>query len=59
MRCDSSIDGRASAIAYASFRQWRALGLGEALAANAQAIRQILVTDGQPVEYGEPLVVLE
>jgi 2-octaprenyl-6-methoxyphenol hydroxylase len=42
-----TFDGRASAIAYAAFRQWRALGLGEALAPHAQRIEQILVTDGQ------------
>jgi 2-octaprenyl-6-methoxyphenol hydroxylase len=42
-----SFDGRASAIAYAAFRQWRALGLGAALEPHAQRIEQILVTDGQ------------
>jgi len=42
-----TFDGRASAIAFASFRQWRALGLGEALAPHAQRIEQILVTDGR------------
>jgi len=42
-----TFDGRASAIAYAAFRQWRTLGLGEALAPHAQRIEQILVTDGQ------------
>jgi 2-octaprenyl-6-methoxyphenol hydroxylase len=41
-----AFDGRASAIAYAAFRQWRALGVGEALAPHAQRIEQILVTDG-------------
>ncbi len=40
-------DGRASAIAYASFRMWEALGLGPALAPHAQRIEQILVTDGR------------
>jgi len=40
-----TFDGRASAIAYAAFRQWRALGLGEALEPHAQRIEQILVTD--------------
>ncbi len=44
---EPSFDGRASAVAYASFRQWRALGLGDRLAARAQPIRQILVTDGR------------
>src|SRR5580658_5613950 len=42
-----TFDGRASAIAFSSFRQWRALGLGEALAPHAQRIEQILVTDGR------------
>lgn len=40
-----TFDGRAWAIAYAAFRQWRALGLGEALEPHAQRIEQILVTD--------------
>ena len=42
-----TFDGRASAIAYASFRQWRVLGAGEALAPNACPIDTILVTDGR------------
>ncbi len=42
-----TFDGRAWAIAYACFRQWRALGIGEALEPHAQRIEQILVTDGQ------------
>lgn len=42
-----TFDGRASAIAYSAFRQWRALGIGEALAPHAQPIEQILVTDGE------------
>lgn len=44
---EPTFDGRASAVAFASFRQWRALGLGERLEADAQPIRQILVTDGR------------
>ncbi len=43
---EPDFDGRASAIAYSSFRQWRALGLAEQLAPDAQRIEQILVTDG-------------
>jgi len=39
-------DGRSSAIAYSSFRQWRALGMGDDLEPHAQRIEQILVTDG-------------
>jgi 2-octaprenyl-6-methoxyphenol hydroxylase len=52
-------DGRASAIAYANFRQWRALGVGEALAAQAQPIRSIMVTDGPApgASAGSPLPV--
>ena len=42
-----SFDGRASAIAFASFRQWRALGLAEDIEPHAQRIEEILVTDGR------------
>ena len=42
-----TFDGRASAIAYAAFRQWRALGLANALEPHAQRIKQNLVTDGK------------
>jgi 2-octaprenyl-6-methoxyphenol hydroxylase len=41
-----TFDGRASAIAYASFRQWRTLGLAAEIEPHAQRIEQILVTDG-------------
>jgi len=41
-------DGRASAIAFASFRQWRALGLAADIEPFAQRIEEILVTDGKP-----------
>jgi 2-octaprenyl-6-methoxyphenol hydroxylase len=41
-----TFDGRSSAIAYSSFRQWRVLGVGEDLEPHAQRIEQILVTDG-------------
>lgn len=44
---DASFDGRASAIAWACFRQWQALGMGEDLAKVAQPIQRILVTDGK------------
>lgn len=40
-------DGRASAIAFACFRMWRALGLAPALEPHAHRIEQILVTDGR------------
>ncbi len=42
-----NFDGRASAIAYAAYRQWRALGLADAFDPLAQRIEQILVTDGR------------
>jgi len=42
-----TFDGRSSAIAYSSFRQWRALGLADELEPHAQRIEQILVTDGR------------
>jgi 2-octaprenyl-6-methoxyphenol hydroxylase len=42
-----TFDGRSSAIAYSSFRQWRVIGAGEAVAPHAQRIEQILVTDGR------------
>jgi 2-octaprenyl-6-methoxyphenol hydroxylase len=42
-----TFDGRSSAIAYSSYRQWRTLGLGPALDPHAQRIEQILVTDGR------------
>ena len=42
-----AFDGRSSAIAYSSFRQWQTLGAGEAIAPHAQRIEQILVTDGR------------
>jgi len=44
---EPTFDGRASAIAFSSFRQWRALGLGPLLGPHAQRIEQILVTDGR------------
>lgn len=42
-----AFDGRAFAIAFASYRMWRALGLGAALDEVAQPIEQIMVTDGR------------
>jgi 2-octaprenyl-6-methoxyphenol hydroxylase len=44
---DKGFDGRASAIAYACFRQWEALGVGEALKTRACRMDEIMVTDGQ------------
>lgn len=42
-----TFDGRASAIAFACFRQWRTIGAGAAIEPHAQRIEQILVTDGR------------
>jgi 2-octaprenyl-6-methoxyphenol hydroxylase len=42
-----TFDGRASAIAYAAWRQWRVLGVAAALEPKSQRIEQILVTDGR------------
>jgi 2-octaprenyl-6-methoxyphenol hydroxylase len=42
----ASFDGRAFAIAFASYRMWRALGLGDQLDEWAQPIERIMVTDG-------------
>lgn len=44
---EETFDGRASAVAFCAFRQWRALGLGPRLEPHAQRIEQILVTDGR------------
>jgi len=45
-RVAPAFDGRTSAVAFANFRQWRALGVGEDLSALAQPITEILITDG-------------
>ena len=42
-----TFDGRASAIAFSCFRQWRTLGLAPLLEPHAQRMDQILVTDGR------------
>ncbi len=42
-----TFDGRASAIAFSAFRQWKVLGVAQALEPHAQRIEQILVTDGK------------
>lgn len=41
-----SFDGRAFAIAFGSYRMWRALGVADTLDEFAQPMRQIMVTDG-------------
>jgi len=45
-QCAPSFDGRASAISFSAFRQWRALGVAPFLEPHAQRIEQILVTQG-------------
>ena len=47
IQCAPTFDGRASAISFAAFRQWRALGAAAFLEDHAQRIEQILVTDGR------------
>jgi 2-octaprenyl-6-methoxyphenol hydroxylase len=42
-----TFDGRASAVAFANFRQWRTLGLAADIEPYAQRIEQILVSDGR------------
>lgn len=51
---DPNFDGRVSALAYASVRMLTALGVWEALAPDAQPIREILVTDGQAGKPASP-----
>ena len=53
-QCALSFDGRASAISFAAFRQWRALGAAPFLEPHAQRIEQILVTDGRAPGTGSP-----
>lgn len=47
VREDEAFDGRASAIAYTSWRMFDVLGVAERLKADAQRIEQILVSDGR------------
>ena len=51
---EPKFDGRVSALAYASIRMYRALGVWEALEKDAQPIREILVTDGAPGRAASP-----
>ena len=46
-KTDSSFDGRTTALAYASVRLIDRLGLWQQIAPHAEAIRDILVTDGR------------
>jgi len=49
-RTDEAFDGRASAIAYASWRMFEALGVADRMRGDAQRIEQILVTDGSAAD---------
>jgi 2-octaprenyl-6-methoxyphenol hydroxylase len=51
---DAKFDGRVSALAYASVRMLKALGVWDSLAPNAQPIREILVTDGKAGQAASP-----
>jgi len=51
---DAKFDGRVSALAYATIRMYRALGVWEAMAPDAQPIREILVTDGAAGRAASP-----
>lgn len=51
---EPTFDGRASAIAFSSFRAWDAMGVGDALRPYAQRIEQILVTDGHAAGASSP-----
>jgi 2-octaprenyl-6-methoxyphenol hydroxylase len=44
---EARFDGRASAIAFASFRMWKTLGVADRLAGDFQRIENIVVTDGR------------
>lgn len=51
---DPKFDGRVSALAYASIRMYRALGVWADMEKDAQPIREILVTDGAPGKPASP-----
>jgi len=51
---DPKFDGRVSALAYASIRMYRALGVFAGMEPDAQPIREILVTDGAPGKAASP-----
>ncbi len=54
LRADDAFDGRAYALALASQRLLKALGLWPGLAANSQPIRQVKASQGQPGEGAAP-----
>ena len=49
-----TFDGRASAISFSCFRQWRAVGAAGFIEKHAQRIEQILVTDGRSPGAARP-----
>jgi 2-octaprenyl-6-methoxyphenol hydroxylase len=51
---DAAFDGRVSALAYATIRMVRALGVWDAMAPHAQPIHEILVTDGAAGKAASP-----
>ncbi len=55
---DPKFDGQVSALAYASVRMLKALGVWEGLEPHALAIHEILVTDGAQGEPASPLFSL-
>jgi len=54
VQLDPKFDGRVSALAYASIRMIRALGVWAGMEGEAQPIREILVTDGAPGKAASP-----
>src|ERR1700761_943595 len=54
VQLEPTFDGRASAIAFSSFRAWDAVGAGDNLRPHAQRIEQILVTDGHSAGASAP-----
>ncbi len=56
-RADAGFDGRAYALALASVRLLKALGLWPVLAADAQPIRRVVASDGRPGEGAGPFLL--
>ena len=54
VQLEPTFDGRSSAISFASFRAWDAIGVGDDLRAHVQRIEQILVTDGHTAGAAAP-----
>ena len=54
VQLEPTFDGRSSAISFASFRAWDAIGVGDDLRAHVQRIEQILVTDGHSAGAAAP-----